>query len=105
MQSKPTLTMDDVKKIAPAAEEEEKSNNWTVTISIADDGGHLLWLQRLGGAAPISELIAPAKASTAAVDRKETKVFEDMRNIGRYAFIIAPDIDGMVEGGVQMSKA
>jgi glc operon protein GlcG len=100
MQSKPMLTQDDVKKIAAAAEAEAKANNWPVTISIVDDGGHLLWLQRLDGAAPISALIAPAKATTAAVGRKETKIFEDMINNGRYAFITAPDVTGMLEGGV-----
>lgn len=100
MQSKPILTHDDVKKIASAAEAEAKANNWPVTISIVDDGGHLLWLQRLDGAAPISALIAPAKATTAAVGRKETKVFEEMINNGRYAFITAPNVNGMLEGGV-----
>ena len=100
MQSKPMLTQDDVKKIAAAAEAEAKVNNWPVTISIVDDGGHLLWLQRLDGAAPISASIAPAKANTAAVGRKETKVFEDMINNGRYAFITAPTVAGMLEGGV-----
>lgn len=100
MQSKPMLTQDDVKKIASAAEAEAKANNWPVTISIVDDGGHLLWLQRLDGAAPISALIAPAKATTAAVGRKETKVFEEMINNGRYAFITAPNVNGMLEGGV-----
>jgi glc operon protein GlcG len=100
MQSKPILTLNDVKKIAAAAEAEAKANNWAVTISIVDDGGHLLWLQRLDGAAPISALIAPAKANTAAVGRKETKIFEEMINNGRYAFITAPSVEGMLEGGV-----
>ncbi len=100
MQSKPILTLDDVKKIAAAAEAEAKANNWAVTISIVDDGGHLLWLQRLNGAAPISADIAPAKAKTAALGRRETKVYEDMINNGRFSFITAPVLAGMLEGGV-----
>lgn len=100
MQSKQILTLDDVKKIAAAAEAEAKANNWAVTISVVDDGGHLLWLQRLDGAAPISANIAPAKAKTAALGRRESKIYEDMINNGRFSFITAPNLDGMLEGGV-----
>lgn len=100
MQSKQMLTLDDVKKIAAAAEAMAKANNWAVTIAIVDDGAHLLWLQRLDGAAPISASIAPAKAKTAALGRRETKIYEDMINNGRFSFITAPDLEGMLEGGV-----
>jgi uncharacterized protein GlcG (DUF336 family) len=100
MQTKQVLTLDDVKKIAAAAETEAKLHNWAVTISIVDDGGHLLWLQRLDGAAPISSHISPAKAKTAALGRRESKVYEDIINNGRYSFLSAPFIEGMLEGGV-----
>jgi uncharacterized protein GlcG (DUF336 family) len=100
MQTKPMLTLDDARKIAAAAEAEAVKNNWNVVISIVDDGGHLLWLQRLDGAAPISSYIAPAKAKTAALGRRESKVYEDLINNGRTAFLTAPNLDGMLEGGV-----
>jgi len=100
MNSKPVLTLDDVKRIAAAAEAEALKNQWAVTIAIVDDGGHLLWLQRLDGAAPISSHIAPGKARTAAVGRRESKVYEDMINQGRSAFLSAPTLEGMLEGGV-----
>lgn len=100
MQTKQILTLDDVKTIAAAAEAEAKANSWAVAIAIVDDGGHLLWLQRLDGAAPISASIAPAKARTAALGNRETKVYEDMINNGRYSFITAPVLEGMLEGGV-----
>lgn len=100
MQSKQVLTLDDVKKIAAAAETTAKANGWAVTIAIVDDGAHLLWLQRLDGAAPISASIAPAKAKTAALGRRETKIYEDMINNGRFSFITAPSLEGMLEGGV-----
>ena len=99
MPSKPTLSADDVKKIAGAAEAEARKNNWAVTIAIVDDGGHLLWLQRLDGAAPISSHIGPEKARAAALGRRETKAYEDMINQGRTAFLSAP-LQGMLEGGV-----
>ena len=100
MQTKSVLTLSDVRAIAQAAEAEALANHWAVTIAIVDDGGHLLWLQRLDGAAPISALIAPAKARTAAVGRRESKVYEDVINQGRYSFLSAPTMEGMLEGGV-----
>jgi len=71
-----------------------------VSIAIVDDGGHLLWQQRLDGAAAISAQIAPAKARTAALGRRESKVYEDMINQGRTSFLSAPGLDGLLEGGV-----
>jgi len=100
MKTKPVLTLDDVRKIAAGAEREAAANGWAVTIAVVDDGGHLLWLQRLDGAAPISAQIAPAKARTAALGRRESKGYEDMINQGRTSFLSAPGLEGMLEGGV-----
>jgi glc operon protein GlcG len=100
MKTKPQLMLDDVKKIAQGAEAEARKNNWSVSIAIVDDGGHLLWLQRMDGAAPVSAEIAPAKARTAALGRRESKVYEDMINQGRMSFLSAPSLEGLLEGGV-----
>ena len=100
MKTRQSLTLDDARRIAAAAEAEAKAHQWAVSIAVADDGGHLLWLQRLDGAAPISAEIAPAKARTAALGRRESKVYEDMINQGRVSFLSAPVLHGMLEGGV-----
>lgn len=100
MLNRPCLTLDDVKRIAAAAEAEATRNAWAVTLAIVDDGGHLLWLQRLDGAAPISAHIAPAKARTAALGRRESRVYEENINQGRFAFLSAPELEGMLEGAV-----
>lgn len=100
MITRPMLTADDVRRIAAAAEREAQANNWPVTIAICDDGGHLLWLQRLDGAAPVSAQIAPNKARTAAIGRRESKDYEDMINGGRMSFLSAPTLEAMLEGGV-----
>ena len=94
------LTQDDVQAMGEAARAEAQANGWAVTIAIVDDGGHLLWLQRLDGAAPVSAQIAPAKARTAALGRRESKGYEDMINQGRTSFLSAPGIEGLLEGGV-----
>jgi len=104
MKTKPVLEMSDVKAIAAAAEAEALKNKWAVTIAIVDDGGHLLSLQRLDGAAPISAHIAPAKANTAAVGRRESRVYEEMINGGRVSFLSAPQLQGLLEGGVPILK-
>jgi glc operon protein GlcG len=104
MKTRSSLELADVKKIAAAAEAEAMLNNWAVTIAIADEGGHLLHLQRLDGAPPVSAHIAPAKAHTAALGRRESKVYEDVINGGRTSFLSAPAIQGLLEGGVPIMK-
>ena len=100
MMTRPALTLDDARAVAAAAEREALAHGWAVTIAVSDDGGHLLWLQRLDGAPPVSAAIAPAKARTAALGRRDSKAYEDMINQGRTAFLSAPALDGMLEGGV-----
>jgi len=104
MKTKIALEISDIKLIAAAAEAEALKNGWAVSICIVDDGGHMLWFSRLDGAAPVSSHIAPAKARTAALGRRESKGYEDMINGGRTAFLSAPSLDGMLEGGVPILK-
>ena len=64
----------------------------------------LLALQRLDGAAAVSSHIAPAKAQTAALGRRESRVYEEIINGGRVSFLSAPALQGMLEGGVPIVK-
>lgn len=104
MKTKPVLTHEDLRRIAAACEAEATANHWSVTFAIVDDGGHLLWLQRLDGAAPSSAEIGPAKARLAALGRRETRVYEDMINNGRVSFLSGLSQAGLrgagLEGGV-----
>ncbi len=100
MKTKSFLTLDDCRRMAAACETEALANSWPVCIAIVDDGGHLLWLQRLDGVAPIASQIAPSKARTAAVGRRESRVYEESINQGRVSFLSAPTLEGMLEGGV-----
>ena len=99
MDSKPCLTAADARAIASAAEAEALARGWAVSIAVVDDGGHMWWLQRLDGAPPISSHIAPAKARSAALGRRESRIYEEMINQGRVSFLSAP-LQGMLEGGV-----
>lgn len=100
MKQQAQLELADVKRIAAAAEAHALGQGWAVSIAIVDAGGHLLWLQRLNGAAPVSAQIAPAKAHTAALGRRESKGYEDMINQGRVSFLSVPGLQGLLEGGV-----
>jgi glc operon protein GlcG len=104
MKNKHVLEHSDVKAIAAGAEAEALKNGWAVSIAVVDDGGHLLAFQRLDGAAPISAHIAPAKANTAAMGQRESRVYEEMINGGRVSFLSAPDLKGLLEGGVPIMK-
>lgn len=91
------LTLDDVKRMAAAAEAEALARGWAVSIAICDAGGHQLWLERLDGAPLMSAQLAPAKASACVLGGKPSKVFEDMVNNGRYAALRMPLLP--IEGG------
>ena len=99
MKHKPVLTRDDVARILDHARREAQANQWAVTIAIVDDGGHLLALERLDGAAPVSAYVATEKARTAAMGRRPSGAYEEMINGGRTSFLSAP-LTGMLEGGV-----
>jgi glc operon protein GlcG len=98
MKTKPCLTLDDCKKMGAACEAEARKNNWNVAIAILDDGGHLLWLQRMDGATPANAEIAIGKSRTAAVSRRSTKTWEDRIAAGRLAMLGMPVLP--VQGGV-----
>jgi glc operon protein GlcG len=99
MNTKPTLALSDLRTMAAVIDDGD-GHGPAVLGGFGLGGGHLLWLQRLDGAAPISAEIAPAKARTAAVGRRESKVYEDMINQGRVSFLSAPTLTGLLEGGV-----
>lgn len=99
MPTKPFLTQAEVGRVLAAARAEATQNRWAVTVAIVDDGGHPLALERLDGCAPIGAYISVEKARTAALGRRESKVYEEMINAGRVSFISAP-LQGMLEGGV-----
>ncbi|MEO8079905.1 MAG: heme-binding protein [Caldimonas sp.] len=103
MQTKPFLGLDDACRILAAARQEALANGWAVAIAVVDDGGHLLALERLDGCAPIGAAIAGEKARTAALGRRESRVYEEMINAGRPAFLSAPVLQGMLEGGVPVA--
>lgn len=103
MKTKPVLSADDVKAILTAAEAYAVSKSWAVSIAVCDDGGHLLGMVRLDGASPMTAKMSQGKANTAAMGRRESKAFEEIIAQGRVAFLSAPGLEGLLEGGVPIT--
>jgi glc operon protein GlcG len=112
---KKTLTLEAAKKVAAAAEAEAVKNNWKVVIAVVDDGGHLVYLQRLDETQLGSIDVAVQKAYTAVTFKRPTKALEDaVLTGGRTVVLSLPRalpiegglpiiVDGKVVGGIGVS--
>lgn len=58
MKTKVILSQQMASAIIAAGQEEAQKNNWSVSIAVADDGGHLLALSRMDDCAPIAAYIS-----------------------------------------------
>lgn len=96
------LTLDDAKKIAAGAEAEAHRNGWSVVIVIVDDGGHLLYLQRLDNAQFGSINVAIEKARAAIAFRRPTKIWEENIAEGRMRYLNLPGTLP-IEGGLPIT--
>lgn len=90
LSTKFALNLDVTKKIAAAAEAYARENDWNVVIAIVDDGGHLLYLQRMDGAQIGSIEVAIRKAQSSVNFKRPTKAFQDRVNSGGNALLTLP---------------
>ena len=96
------LTLEVAKQMAAAAEAEAVKNKWNVVIAIADEGGNLIYLQRMDETQIGSIDVAMQKAQSAIKFKRPTKVFEDAVAGGRTAILKLPGAMP-VEGGLPIS--
>ncbi len=96
---KKALTLDSAKKMAAGAEAEAMKNKWNVVIAIVDDGGHLIYLQRMDGTQTGSIDVAIGKARTAMAFKRPTKVFDELAKTRPSIVSISADAV-LLEGGV-----
>jgi uncharacterized protein GlcG (DUF336 family) len=96
-----TLTLEAARRVAAAAEAEAKRNNWSVSIAVLDEAGHLVVFHRMDGAKLVATDIAIRKARTAVYFQGPTKGLEDEVSGGRTALL---PIEGFMplEGGVPL---
>ena len=97
--TKEVLTLRAAKAIADAAEAEAARRGSAVVIAVVDDGGSLLVLHRLDDTQVASVEVGIAKARTAAIFRRSSKVFEDQVKNGRVAALGLPGA-APLQGGV-----
>ena len=95
------LTLDTAKKIAAAAEAEAMKNKWTMYITVVDDGGMPIYVERIDDAQLGSFEVAMDKARSAVFFKRPTKVFEDQVAGGRTAVLKLPNALP-VEGGIPL---
>jgi glc operon protein GlcG len=97
------LAVDDAKRVAAAARVEAEKNGWKVVIAVVDDGGHLMYLERMDGAQKASSRIAEEKARTAILFKRPSKAIEDNVLEGRVVMMGLPGAVPL-EGGVPLIK-
>ena len=96
---KKALTLEAAKKMAAAAEAEAVKNKWNVVSAVVDDGGHLIYLQRMDGTQTGSIDVAIGKARTAMAFKRPTKVFDELAKTRPSIVTIGGDAI-LLEGGV-----
>ena len=103
MRTQLVLSVDDAKRVAAAARAEAEGNQWAVVIAVVDDGGHLVYLERMDGCQKASSRIAEAKGRTAILFKRPTKAIEDAVLGGRSVMMGLPGAVPL-EGGVPLIK-
>ncbi|HEV8644035.1 MAG TPA: heme-binding protein [Burkholderiales bacterium] len=97
------LSLEDAKRVAAAARAEAEKNGWAIVIAVVDDGGHLMYLERMDGTQKASSRIAEAKGRTAILFKRPTKAIEDNVLEGRTVMMGLPGAVPL-EGGVPLMK-
>jgi glc operon protein GlcG len=99
--TKKVITLELAKKIAVAAEAEARKNNWTVVVTVVDDGANLVYLGRMDNTQIGSIEVSIQKARTALSFKRPSKAFEDMIAGGRTAALGIPGVLP-IEGGLPL---
>jgi|SRR5580704_15716810 glc operon protein GlcG len=98
---KKSLTLEAAKQIAAAAEKEAAGAKLTMVIVVLDEGGNLIYLERMDETQIGSIEVAQQKARSAVSFKRPTKAFEDAVAGGRNAILKLPGAIP-VEGGLPL---
>lgn len=90
--NKRSLTLAVARQVVAAAEQEAMLNDLRLSIAVVDDAGLLLHFARMDGVHAGTCDVAVAKARTAALFRKPTKVFADALANGGQAILSLPNM-------------
>jgi glc operon protein GlcG len=99
----PPITLDAARKAAAPAVAEANANNWRMAVAIVDPAGELVYFEKMDGAQNGSVKVAIAKARSAALFKRPTKVFQDTLAAGGDGLrILGLENAIPVEGGVPL---
>ena len=101
LSTKKSLNLAVAKQIAMASEKEAMKNGWAMFITVVDDGGTILYLERLDEAQIGSLEVSIEKALTAVKFKRPSKAFADLVTGGNNALIKLPGALP-VEGGIPL---
>lgn len=96
--TKPYLTLAAARRVAAAAEADAGKRGIGVVVAVVDEGGTLIVLERLDAAQVASVDVAIAKARTAAIFRRPSRVFEEQVKGGRVAALALPGASALIGG-------
>jgi glc operon protein GlcG len=101
MNKKNFLSQKVAKKIAELAEQEAQKMNLTVSISIVNEFGQLIYFTKMDESTNASADISIAKAKHSAYYRRDTKFHQDLLSKGNNVVLALPN-SMPIEGGVQL---
>jgi uncharacterized protein GlcG (DUF336 family) len=84
---------------------EAKKRDWKLNVAVVDSGGNLVAFQRMDGAMLASIQISEHKARSAAIFRRETKVFENGIQQNNLNYLMT--LDGVIasRGGIPLLES
>jgi glc operon protein GlcG len=99
---KKALTLQIAKQVAAAAEQQAAANHLHMFVLIVDDGGNLMYLERMDEAQLGSFDVAMAKARSAVFFKRPTKMFEDAVIKNGYTPVLKLPGAMPIEGGIPL---
>lgn len=99
---KKALTLQIAKQVAAAAEQAATANHNQMFVLIVDDGGNLMYMERMDDAQLGSFNVALGKARSAVFFKRPTKMFEDAVIKNGYTPILKLPEAMPIEGGIPL---
>ena len=113
------ITLADAKALVAAAQKRAAELDKPITVAVVDSGGFVVLIERMEGARPLTPQIATAKAYTAAVMQRPTRMlkgwadsepvfFSQVARMGHHPIVatgggFALKRDGAIVGGIGIS--
>lgn len=102
LQTRIVLSIEDARMVARLAVEKALARGLKIAVAVADEGGRMLYFERMDGVPWGSGEVAIGKAVSAAAYRRDTLVFDERLAQGRHAVLGQP-FAFPIQGGVALT--